>query len=82
MTPAASRPDAVDERRAADRDEHQVAVDRLALAEVHGELVAVVVDLRALLREMERDAALLERLLELLRRVLVLGRDEVSGASR
>ena len=27
-------PDALDERAAADRDEHQVAVDRLAVAEV------------------------------------------------
>ena len=70
-------PDPVDERCAADRDEHQVAVDRLSLSEVDGEVRAVVVHLRALLREMLRDLTLSEGLLELLGRVLVLCRDEV-----
>jgi hypothetical protein len=65
-------PDALDERGTPDGDEHEVAVDRLPLAEVDGEMAAVVVDLRALLGEVQRDAALAERLRELLRRVLVL----------
>ena len=51
-------PDALDERRASDRDEHEVALDRLALAEVDDEPGAGVVDLRALLAEVERDPAL------------------------
>ena len=50
--------EALDERAAADRDEHQVGLDRLAVAEVHGELRAVVLDARALLAELQRDAAL------------------------
>ena len=45
--------DALDERGAADGDEHEVALDRLAFAEVDGQVVAVVVDLRALLREVQ-----------------------------
>ena len=69
-------PDALDERRAADRDEHQVALDRLAVAEVHGQRVALLLDLRALLAELQRDPALAERLRELLRRVRVLLRDQ------
>jgi len=69
--------DALDEGRPADGDEHQVAVGRLAVPEVHGEVRAVVVDLRALLRKVLRDPPLAERLLELLRGVLVLGRDQV-----
>ena len=48
----------LDERPAADRDEHQVALDRLALAEVHGQRVPVLLDPRALLAELQRDAAL------------------------
>ena len=51
-------PDAVDERRPSDRDEHEVALDRLALAEVDDERPARVLDLRALLAELERDPAL------------------------
>src|SRR4029079_11927264 len=70
-------PDALDERRTPDGDEHEVAVDRLPLAEVNGEVAAVVVDLRALLGEVLCDTALAKRLLELLPRVLVLRRDEV-----
>jgi hypothetical protein len=46
------------------------------LAEVDGELGAVVLDARALLAEVQRDAALAELLRELLARVLVLLRDE------
>src|SRR5207302_1745001 len=68
--------DALDDRPAADRDEHQVAVDGLALAEMHGQRVALLLDLRALLAEVQRDAALAEDLRELLRRVGVLLRDQ------
>src|SRR4029079_4086915 len=68
--------EAFDDGAAADRHEHQVCLHRLALAEVHGELRAVVLDLRALLAELERDAAPAELLRELLRRVVVLLRDE------
>ena len=50
--------DTLDERRAPDGDEHEVGLDRLAFAEVHIELRAVVVHLRALLAEVERDARL------------------------
>ena len=66
----------LDERAAADGDEHQVGLHGLAVAEVDGELGAVVLDLRALLAEVERDAALAELLRELLARVLVLLRDQ------
>ena len=45
-------PDALDERAATDRDEHQVCLHRLAVAEMHRELGAVVVHLRALLAEL------------------------------
>ena len=69
-------PDALDERRAADGDEHEVALDRLTLAEVDDERGARVLDLRALLAEVERDAALAEGLRQLLRRVEVLLRDQ------
>ena len=69
-------PEPLDERRAADGDEHQVGLHGLAVAEVDGELRAVVVDLRALLAELERDAALAELLRELLRGVGVLLRDQ------
>ena len=55
--------DPLHEGRAADGDEHEIALDRLALAEMDGQMVAVVVDLRALLREVQRDVALLEGLL-------------------
>ena len=68
--------DAFDERRAADGDEHEIGLHRLSLAEVHGEAVGAVLHLRALLAEVERDAALAELLRELLRRVRVLLRDE------
>src|SRR5581483_10206327 len=54
----------------------QLGLHGFALAEVDGQLRSVVVDLRALLAELERDAALRELLRELLRRVGVLGGDE------
>ncbi len=62
-------PESFDERTAPDGDEHQVGLDRLAVAEVDGQLRAVVLDLRALLAELEGDAALAELLRELLRRI-------------
>src|SRR3954468_6117945 len=68
--------DPLDERATTHGDELQVSLYRLALAEVDGELGAVVLDARALLAEMQRDAALAELLRELLARVLVLLRDE------
>ena len=52
--------DALDRRAAAHRDEHQVAVDRFALAEMHAQPVARVLDARALLLQVEGDAALAE----------------------
>ena len=69
-------PQPLDERRAAHRDEHQVGLDGLALAEVNRELRAVVLDLRALLAEVECDPPLAELLRELLRRIRVLLRDQ------
>src|SRR4029077_4025164 len=69
-------PDPLDEWRATDGDEHQIGLDRLALAEVDGQRLAVLLDLRALLAELEGDAALAELLAELLARVLVLRRDQ------
>ena len=75
-TPASSSPSPSTSGAAADGDEHQVGLHRLAVAEVDGELRAVVLDLRALLAELERDAALPELLRELLRGVSVLLRDE------
>src|SRR5207248_403444 len=48
-------PEPLDERATADRDEHEVALDGLAVAEVDGEPVARLVHLRALLLEVERD---------------------------
>src|SRR5207302_3072745 len=68
--------DPLDERAATDGHEHQVGLNGLAVAVVDGELRAVVLDLRALLAELERDAAAPELLRELLRRVGVLLRDE------
>src|SRR6266508_5883650 len=65
-----------DDRAAADGDEHQVSLHGLALAEVHRELRAVVVDLPALLPELERDAALAVLLCELFRRFGILLRNE------
>src|SRR5581483_382554 len=61
--------DPLDERAAPDRDEHQVAVDGLAVAEANRERVALLLDLRALLAEVQGDAALAERLRELPGRV-------------
>ena len=69
-------PEPLDERRAADADEHQVRLDRLALTEVDGEDPVPVLDLRALLAELERDPALAELLGELLGGVRVLHRDQ------
>src|SRR5207249_3356363 len=60
-------PEALDERCAADGDEHEIRLHGLAVPEVDGQLRAVVVDLRALLAELKRDAALRELLRELLR---------------
>ncbi len=54
--PSRLQAEVVDERCPSDRDEHQVALDRLALAEVNDEVAPVVVDLGALLAELERDA--------------------------
>ena len=61
---------------AADGDEHQVALDRLAVAEGDAKRVAVLLDAGALLAELQRDPTLPERLRELLRRVRVLLRDQ------
>ena len=69
-------PEALDERPAADGDEHQVRLHGLALAEVHRELRPVVVDAGALLAQLQRDAAALELLRELLRGIRVLLRDQ------
>ena len=68
-------PEALDERRPADRHEHQVGLDRLAVAVAHDQLLAGVLDARALLLEQHRDATLLERLLQLLGRIRVLLRE-------
>ena len=68
--------DPVDERRSPDGDEHEIALDRLALAEMHDEPSSGVLDLRALLAEMDDDAAPRERLPQLTRRVRILLRDE------
>ena len=46
--------DVLDERAAADRDEHQVALHALAVTEVDGQRVALLLDLRALLAELQR----------------------------
>src|SRR5436305_847442 len=64
--------DPLDERAAPDRHEHQVGLHRLAVRVVDGELGAVVLHLRALLAELERDVAPPELLRELLRGVGVL----------
>ena len=69
-------PDALDDRRAADRHEHEVALRRLALTEVDGQRAAGVLDLRALLAEVDDDPAPRERLAQLARRVRVLLRNE------
>src|SRR6266516_4854404 len=66
----------LDRGAAADGDEHQVALDRLAVAEVDGQAAGGFLDLRALLLEVEVDPALAELLRELLRGVFVLGRDQ------
>jgi hypothetical protein len=44
--------EACDKRSPADRDEHQVGVDGLGVAELHGQFRSGVLDLRALLLEM------------------------------
>src|SRR5581483_12279974 len=43
------QPEALDERRAPDRDEHEVALDRLVVAVVDGQPAAGLLHLRALL---------------------------------
>ena len=74
--------DALDERPAADRHEHQVALDRLAVAEAHLQRVALLLDAGALLAELQRDAALAERLRELLRGIGILLPGSACRASR
>src|SRR6185312_13421311 len=69
-------PEPFDVGPAAGRDEHQVALLRLA-AEVDAEAVAGVLDLVALRLEVELDAALLELLGELLGCIVVLEGDEL-----
>src|SRR5215203_1975888 len=71
------QPEPLHRRTAPDGDEHQVGVDRLAVAELDPHPVTAVVDPGALLLEVQRDPALLELLRELVRRVVVLGRDEL-----
>ena len=66
----------LDERTASHGDQHQVRLHRLTVTVVDGELRAVVLDLRALLAELQRDAAPPELLRKLLRRVRVLLRDQ------
>ena len=61
---------------AADRDEHQVALDRLAVAEVHRERVALLLDLVHCLPSCSVMPRFAELLRELLRRVRVLLRDQ------
>ena len=68
---------ALGDRAAADRDEHQVAVDGLAVAEIDAEPVAGLLDLRALLLEMKRDPAPSELLRQLGGRVVILHRDQL-----
>ena len=63
-------------RRTADRDEHEVALDALVVPEAHVELRSGVVDLGALLAEVDDDPALRECLSELAGRVRVLLRNE------
>ena len=70
-------PEPLDERPAPDRDEHEIRVHGLAVAEVNAQPVAGLLDLRALLLEMQRDPAPAELLRELLGRVVVLGRDQL-----
>src|SRR6185436_11622232 len=70
-------PEPLDNRTAPDRYEHQIRLDGLAVAEMHRQLGAVVLDLRALLLEMQCDAALAELLRKLLRGVDVFLRNEV-----
>src|SRR3954468_15925499 len=65
-----------DERAAPDADEHQVGRHALAVAVVDDELRAVVLDPRALLAQLERDAATPELLRKLLRRLRVLLRNQ------
>src|SRR6266516_426024 len=61
-----------DGRAAADGDEHEIGLDRLAVAEMYGQRASRVLYLPALLLEVKRDAALAELLRELLRRISVL----------
>ena len=75
-TPIVLEAESLDGRTATDRDEHEIGLNRLAVAEVHGQRPAVVLDLRALLLEVKGDPALAELLRELFGRVSVLLRDE------
>src|SRR5262249_22088975 len=68
--------DALHQRRSTHGDEHEITLDRLALAEMDGERASAVVDLRALLSQLERDSALAELLRELLGGVFILHRDQ------
>src|SRR5439155_14165131 len=56
-----------DHRAAPHRDEHQIRLNHLPVSEMDGQLGAALLDPRALLLEVERDAALAELLGELLR---------------
>src|SRR5205807_9329700 len=53
LHPGAVEADSLDERPAPDRDEHQVGLHGLAVAEMNGQLSSVVVDACALLAEVE-----------------------------
>src|SRR5918995_1418951 len=76
LDPELLEAEVLDLGRTPDGDEHQVGFHRLALAEVDGERGARVLDLRALLLEVEGDRALAELLRELLGGVRVLLRDQ------
>ena len=69
-------PEAVHERRAPGRDEHEVALDHLVAVERDAQPAARVLDPIAARLEVHRDAALPELLQELGTCLLVLLRDE------
>ncbi len=66
----------LDGRAATDRDEHEIRINRLAVAEVHGQRASLVFHLLALLLEVKSDPALAKLLRELFRRVRVFLRDQ------
>ena len=61
--------DALDARSSTDRDEHEIGLDGLAVSEENGDRAAALLDLRALLLEVERDPTLAKLLGELSGRV-------------